>query len=70
MPVEDALRAVTIDAAHSLGLEKELGSIAPGKYANFTILEDDPLSVEPDEIRNIGIWGTVLEGRVFPAPSA
>lgn len=70
LPVEDALRAVTIDAAHSLGLEKELGSIAPGKYANFTILEDDPLSVEPDEIRNIGIWGTVLEGRVFPAPTA
>lgn len=70
LPVEEALRAVTIDAAQSLGLERELGSIAPGKYANFTILEEDPLSVAPEEIRNIGIWGTVLEGRVFPATDA
>lgn len=66
LSVEDALRAVTIDAAQSLRLEADLGSIAPGKSANFTILDDDPFEVEPDAIKDIGIWGTVLEGRVFP----
>lgn len=65
LSVEDALRAVTIDAAHSLRLETEIGSIAPGKYANFTILEDDPFEVPPENIKSIGIWGTVLEGIIF-----
>lgn len=66
LSVEDSLRAVTIDAAQSLRLETELGSIAPGKFANFTILEEDPFDVDPNAIKGIGIWGTVLEGQVFP----
>lgn len=66
LSVEDALRAVTIDAAQSLRLEGEIGSLAPGKLANFTILEEDPFEVEPDKIKDIGIWGTVLEGDIFP----
>ena len=70
LTVEEAFRAVTIDAAHSIGLEKDYGSIAPGKLANFTILEKDPFEVEPDEIPNIGIWGTVVEGRIQPAAKA
>jgi predicted amidohydrolase YtcJ len=64
--VEDAMRAVTIDTAHSLRLENEIGSIAPGKPANFTILEADPFAVDPGAIKDIGIWGTVLEGRLQP----
>ena len=64
--VEDALRAVTIDAAHSLGLEDEIGSIAPGKRADFTILEANPFGVDPMTIRDIEVWGTVLGGRVQP----
>jgi hypothetical protein len=69
LSVEEALRAVTIDAAQSLRLEGERGSIAPGKYATFTILEDDPFAVAPEAIKDIRIWGTVLEGRVFPVPA-
>ena len=42
LTVDQALRAVTIDAAQSLRLETEIGSITPGKYANFSILEADP----------------------------
>ncbi|MEM1427887.1 MAG: amidohydrolase [Pseudomonadota bacterium] len=66
LSVEDALRAVTIDAAHSIRLEGEIGSIAPGKLANFTILDEDPFEVAPEAIKDIGIWGTVLEGDIFP----
>jgi hypothetical protein len=70
MSVGEALRAVTIDAAQSLRLEVETGSIAPGKYANFTILEDDPFAVPPEAIKDIRVWGTVREGRVYPVPEA
>ncbi len=61
-----ALEAVTIEAAYSLQLEKDMGSIEPGKLANFTILSDNPLTIDPIDIRNIAVWGTVLEGRLQP----
>lgn len=62
-----ALKAVTLDAAYSLRLDDEIGSIEPRKKANFTILEDNPLTVDPEKIADIDIWGTVLEGRIQPA---
>ena len=64
--VEDALRGVTIEAAYSWRKENELGSVAPGKIANFTVLEEDPLAVEPAKLKDVPIWGTVFEGRLFP----
>ncbi len=64
-----ALRAVTLEAARSLGLEDEIGSIEVGKRADFTVLEADPYEVAPEEIRDIGVWGTVLGGRVHRIPA-
>jgi hypothetical protein len=61
-----ALKAVTLDAAYSLQLEKEVGSIVPGKLANFTILADNPVTGDPMKIKDIAVWGTVHEGRVLP----
>ena len=66
MSVEEALRGVTIEAAYSWQKENELGSIAPGKIANFTIVEEDPLSVEPMKLKDVRVWGTVFEGRTYP----
>lgn len=66
---EQALRAVTIEAAYSLQQENHVGSIEVGKLANFTVLEDNPLTVAPMDIKDIGVWGTVHEGRVLPAPT-
>jgi predicted amidohydrolase YtcJ len=63
---EQALRAVTIDAAYSLRLEDEVGSIEPGKLANLTVLAENPLTVPPETIKDIEVWGTVHEGRVLP----
>ena len=65
--VEEALRGVTIEAAYSLKLEEEIGTIVPGKRANFTILDANPLLVDAMEIRDIGVWGTMMEGRMLPA---
>jgi hypothetical protein len=61
-----ALKAVTLDAAYSLQLEKEVGSIVPGKLANFTILGDNPVTCDPEKIKDIPVWGTIHEGRVLP----
>ncbi len=61
-----ALKAVTLDAAYSLRLENEIGSIVPGKLANFTILGESPLTVDPGKIKDIPVWGTVHEGRILP----
>jgi len=61
-----ALKAVTLDAAYSMQLEKDVGSIESGKLANFSILADNPLTVDPMKIKDIRVWGTVHEGRVLP----
>lgn len=66
--VHDALRAVTIEAAYSWRMEDELGSITPGKLANFTVLGEDPYAVAPENLNRIAVLGTVYEGRWFPQP--
>jgi hypothetical protein len=67
--VAEALRAITLGAAYTLKLDEELGSIDVGKRADFAILDDDPLSVPPEKLKDVGVWGTVLGGRIFQAPA-
>ena len=64
--LDEALRAITINAAYVMGLEHEIGSISSGKKADFTVLEADPFEVAPLELRDIPIWGTVFEGQPYP----
>ena len=63
---DGALKAVTLDAAYSLQMEKETGSIVPGKLANFTILAENPITCDATKIKDITVLSTVAEGRVFP----
>ena len=64
------MRAVTIEAAYSWRLEHELGSIAPGKAATFTVLGADPYEVDRNGLREVPVIGSVFEGRWFPVPEA
>ena len=69
IPVDAALRAITINAAYSWRKEDEIGSIAPGKIANFTVLDENPYEVAPEKLKDVPVWGTVFEGRIFPVPA-
>lgn len=62
----EALKAVTINAAYVLRLEKMYGSIEVGKYANFTALNQNPLMIQDNQIKDIEILGTVLKGEAIP----
>ena len=61
-----ALKGVTLNAAYTINLEKDYGSISVGKYANFTILADNPLTIESAKIKDIQIKGTIVEGIYYP----
>lgn len=63
--VERAIRAITIDAAYILGMEDKIGSLEPGKFADFAVLEGDPFEVDPSKIKDVPVWGTVLGGKVY-----
>lgn len=62
VPVERALKAITLDAAYQLFLEGEIGSLAVGKRADFTVLGANPCDVKPDAIRSIEVIETWVGG--------
>jgi predicted amidohydrolase YtcJ len=62
--VAQALHAVTLGAAYSLGMDHEIGSISPGKRADFALLDRAPTMDDPDSLRKIKVQGTVLGGTI------
>ena len=61
---EEALRGFTLDAAWSLFLDKEIGSLAVGKRADLVVFGGNPMTLPELEIPKAGIDYTVVEGRV------
>jgi predicted amidohydrolase YtcJ len=68
--VPQALHAITMGAAFTLGMDDRIGSIEVGKFADFCVLDDDPLAVAPEALKDVRVAGTVLGGRVLPLPGA
>lgn len=64
--VEEALRVWTLGHAYQLHLDHEIGSIEFGKKADFCVLEADPLEIDPMELKDIPVWGTVFGGELNP----
>lgn len=61
--VDDAIRAVTIDAAYDLFAENIIGSLEVGKQADLVVLEKNPRKTVPDDIRNIKVNQTWINGK-------
>ena len=61
--VDEALTIGTINGAYASSEEHLKGSITAGKLADFVMLEKDPHTVPPDQILNIKVHRTVVDGR-------
>lgn len=61
----EALEAITINAAYQYREESSKGSIEPGKLADLAILDRNPLTVDPDAIKDIRVMETIKEGRTI-----
>ena len=69
MTREEALKSMTIWAAYAGFMEKEVGSLAPGKLADFVILDQDIMRIPPELILSTNVVATYLSGRaVYQKP--
>lgn len=64
MDLHDALRAYTINAAYQLRMEGDLGSIEVGKRADLVVLGRDLFQVSAEEIHQVPVVLTMMDGRV------
>ncbi|HEX6501648.1 MAG TPA: amidohydrolase [Terriglobales bacterium] len=68
VPREAMLYAYTRNAARALGLQERIGSIAPGKQADFALVDRDMLTVTAEEARDTKVLWTIFGGKtVFGA---
>jgi predicted amidohydrolase YtcJ len=58
----EAVRTWTVNGAILLDAADRLGSLEPGRLADFMVLDADPLTCPVDEIRDITVTGTVVGG--------
>lgn len=67
--VEEAITAYTLGAAYACRLEHLLGSVTPGKFADFAVLADDPRACEVSRIGDIEVLATVVAGEFAYNPA-
>lgn len=61
--VEEAVKAYTINAAYAEFMEKNKGSLEPGKWADLVVLDKDIFSIKPEEILQTKVKMTFVAGR-------
>lgn len=62
--VDQALRSMTIDSAYLAHEEDRKGTLEEGKLGDVVILEADPYTVDPEEIKDIPVSKTIIGGKV------
>ena len=61
----EVLRAMTYNAAYQYGIERELGSLEPGKLADLVILSENPLAMEPRSLDQLRVVETIVGGKTI-----
>ena len=62
--VWQGLKMMTIEAAYAMHRENQLGSIVVGKLADVVVLSQDPLAIDPNEIKTIQVLMTMVDGKI------
>ena len=63
LAVEQALAASTVNPAVLSGDERRRGTLVPGRLADLVVLDRDPLTCPPDELREVEVVATMVAGR-------
>ncbi|QVW25754.1 amidohydrolase [Pseudomonas hormoni] len=66
---ETMFYAYTLNAARTIGLEKQIGSLSPGKQADFIVLDRDVFSVDNKALHDTQVLQTWFAGREVYAPA-
>ncbi|HRN73702.1 MAG TPA: amidohydrolase family protein, partial [Ginsengibacter sp.] len=61
--VEDALRAYTVNNAYAGFQENKTGMLKAGLYADFVILDKNLITIPPDEIKDVKVVQTTINGK-------
>ena len=64
MPRMEMLYAYTINAARALLMEKNIGSIESGKYADMILVDRDVATITPEAVNNAKVVWTMFEGKL------
>jgi len=63
LTVDEALRLFTLGGAYGAFQEHLMGSLVPGKAADFTVVDRDPYEVEPESLKDVKVLNTYVGGR-------
>lgn len=60
--VQEALPMMTRESAYAIFMDEAVGSLKPGKFADFVVLSDNPLTIPSDRIKDIRLLSTIIGG--------
>lgn len=62
LTIDETFRLFTRNSSIAIGAQNNVGTLEPGKLADFVILEDDPWEIDPEELRNVRVKQTFCGG--------